>query len=262
MKKINLKSSLLLFLVAFSCIVNAQDISLKVKNGIMYTVDGKWNASIPLHYSKSKFGINYRANIKITSGEHTIEYYLLKDKTVYSIKFSAQPGKKYLICNVKNKPVVKEDNIILTTATIEDVSSKTGENDFQVVPGITDPLQTAILIWDIDNDYFSESKSPIFWLRKVDNYWGDGSTGYISGEYNRIKKEAFKVKLPSGEHTLSARLQLGSTYLLEIIELNYNFEAGKTYTIEFENFGYNEKNLTALQIKMILGSAKIVEIND
>lgn len=250
-------------LLAFSFTIKAQDAQLKVTDGILYTVNGKWgNNPFKMHYSNGK-GFNYRANIKVAHGEQTLEYYFLKDKKVYNINFIAQNGKKYLVCNENDKPVVKEDKIILTNVKIVNVSSTSSENGYQIVPSVTDTLQVATLIWDIDNDYFSKYKSPVFILRKIDDYWGDGSTGYISGRYNDITKDAFKVKLPSGNHTLSAWFKLGSYYTFSIKEFNYNFEAGKKYTIVFDNFGVDaKKNLNEQQINRILGSAKIVEIRD
>lgn len=263
MKKKNLKSILLLnLLLASSLVLSAQDIPLKVKNGILYTVNGKWGSGTTLHYSKGK-GFNYRAKIKVAQGEQTLEYYFLKDDKVYSITFVAQAGKKYLVCNENDKPVVKEDKNILTSAKIVNVSSASGENGFQVVPGITDESQAATLIWDNESDYFTRYHKPIFNLRKIDTYWGDGTTGYISGKFNGITDDAFKIKLPAGEHKLSALLEFGSYYLQSMKEYTYNFEAGKTYAIVFKNFGVDtKKRISELDIKLILGSAKIVEIND
>jgi len=263
MKKKNLKSILLLnLLVISSFVLNAQDIPLKVKNGILYTVNGKWGSGTILHYSKGN-GFNYKAKIKVAQGEQTLEYFFLKDDKVYNITFMAQAGKKYQVCNDNDKPVVKEDKNILTTAKIVNVSSKSGENDFQIVPGITDESQAATLIYNSESDYFTKYNKPIFNLRKIDNYWGDGTTGYISGKFNGITDDAFNVMLPAGKHKLSAFLEFGSYNLLSIKEYTFDFEAGKTYTIVFKDFGVDtKKKISEIDIKLILGSAKIVEIND
>lgn len=256
-------SLLLYFSLTVFISAKSQEIQLKVTDGILYTVDGKWGDGILLHYSKTKYGMNYKANLKIALGVHTLEYYFMKDNKVYEITFTAKADKKYLVYNEDDKPTIKENKTILTDVSIVNVSSTSSDDGCQIVSGKTESTQVAILQWDSDNDYFPKYKKPIFNLRKIDKYWGNGSTGYISGNYNGIKKDAFKVIIPPGEHTLSAQLEFGSYYLLAIKELTCNFEAGKTYTIVFDNFGVNtKKSISELQIKLILGSAKIVEMKD
>lgn len=262
MKKNNLTVVLLLnLLLVFSFLVKAQDIPLKVTDGILYTVNGKWGDGMLLHYSKSKYGINYKANLKIKPGKQTLEYFFKQDEQVYEITFTAKPNNKYFVYNQSDKPVVKENKTILSGVSIENISSKSGNDSYQIVPGIIDTSQVAILLYDSDNDYFSKYKRPVFILRKIDSYWGDGSTGNISGRFNDIRRDEFKVKMPPGEHKLYAQLNFGSYYLLAITDFTYNFEAGKIYTIVFDNLGLDpKKRVSELQMKMILGSARIVEV--
>lgn len=264
MKNLHIKSTLFVATLLIASIsVKAQTASLKVSNGILYTIDGVWGNQERLHYSTGK-GFNYRASTDIEPGEHVLEYYLMKEKQVYNITFTAKPDKKYTVYNEDNKPIVKEDKIILTNAIIENVSSKSGNDDYQIIPGITDTLSAAYLYWEESEKNFSKFGKPDFELRRIDRYWGDGSTGYISGMFNDIG-DGFKVMMPAGEHTLSAFLTYGSAtnfiYFNRMFEFTYNFEAGKTYKIVFDKCGADEKTKISKAEKiMILNSAHIVEV--
>jgi hypothetical protein len=220
---------ILLALMIIGINANGQESRLIAEDGVLYSVDNEYGENKIFFYSNAY----KKADLKLDAGKHT---FVFSDwKSAYQFTIDMKPNVTYLV--KKGKPLtIKEGKEKLENISIDRVSVNKQKGIYSLTTE-SDKSKTATLIFkELDGNLN-------YRLRRVDNFWAASRLGFHNG-----MDGSFTIILSPGKHQLVAEAiykkgqtsnKIYETRKISIVD--FNFEAGKNYTIVLDSSGKDVK---------------------